>query len=260
MGTVPSCPVLAAATTIDVMKPNGVVLLLAVALLGACGSDVRDESTGGSAASGQGGGPGTGATGGGGHTTTSGTSSTSSTSSTSTGVGGGPSFAACGEPGACTLAIDDCCGPCGDPSLDDFDAVNVAAVGDHAAAVCPDPGGTPCPGCAAGHDPNLFAYCDVAAGRCVGADLPETELASCETWEDCTLRAGAGCCEACGSPSDGSWGWVAIRGDAVDDLQSLLCAEDSACPECAPEEPEGLFAECLEGVCRVVVLEGGPPR
>ena len=76
----------------------------------------------------------------------------------------------------------------------------------------------------------------------------------------CVLRAGAGCCEACGSPSDGSWGWVALRGDAVDDLQSLLCAEDSACPECAPEEPEGLFAECLEGECRVVVLEGGPPR
>lgn len=247
------------------MKPLAVYLLVASAALAACGSDVRDESAGGGSASGQGGGPTSTAattTGGGGDpaTTTGSTTTSTSSTTTSTGVGGGPSFAACGKPGTCTLAIDDCCGPCGDPSLADFDAVNVAAVDDHFDAVCPDPDGTPCPGCAAGFDPNLFAYCDVAAGRCVGADLPETELAACETWEDCILRAGAGCCEACGTPSDGSWGWVALRRDAVDDLQTLLCAEDSACPECAPEEPEGLFAECLEGVCRVVVLEGDPPR
>lgn len=242
------------------MSPAAVVLLVGVVALSACGSEVRDDSaSGGGSASGQGGaGTSSTATGTGATSTSSTSASSTSSSSTSTGNGGGPSFAACGAAGTCVLALQDCCGPCGDPAITDYDAVNRDAEDAHFAAVCPDPAGTPCPGCAVDPDPNLFAYCDLDGGRCVGADLPRTELASCETWEDCTLRAGVGCCEPCEAADP--WAWVALRADAVDDLEALVCEPGTGCPECGPPTPPAeLFAECLDGVCNVVLLEGPPP-
>ncbi|MBM4357508.1 MAG: hypothetical protein FJ096_05285 [Deltaproteobacteria bacterium] len=212
--------------------------LLALPLFSAfCGGkSIVEEGTGGAA--GATGATGTGATGPGATGTTS---------------GGGPGFAACDAPGTCTLALDTCCGPCGMPTLDDVDAIGEGAAEAHRAAVCPDPSG-PCPACAQQLNPTLFAYCDLAAKGCVEADLPLTEFAACAKDEDCGMRLGLGCCE-CGASGE----WVAVASARRADLEALLCKQDEACANCAPEPPEGVTPACEMGRCvlKPVVPPGG---
>lgn len=194
--------------------------LLATALLvlaAACGSDVEDGAVGGA-----------------GPTTASGPTTP---------------FDACDAPGTCTLAVRGCCGGCDRPSLEDRDAVNVDSREAHRDAHCPPDEDLGCPDCDPPPNPGLFAYCDGSAGVCAGADLPETELATCDTPDDCVLRAGAGCCEGCNLDADR---WVALRSTMVGELTALVCRGDEACAECAPAPPEGLRADCISGRCRAV--------
>jgi hypothetical protein len=183
----------------------------------------------------------------GGATATTGTSMTSTavtgTATTGTGSGGGPNFAACDAPGTCVLASDSCCGACGKPTLDDFDAVGEGAVDAHRKAVCPDPSG-PCPGCVQEPNPTLFAYCDLGAKTCVKAELPLTEFAACKEDADCSMRLGLGCCE-CMASGD----WVAVATARRTVLDALLCKQDQACAGCAPKPPDGVMAACEMGRC-----------
>lgn len=180
--------------------------------------------------------------GGAGGTTASTTPSAISVAVTS----GGADFASCSVPGTCVLATNTCCGVCGKPTLGDFDAVNQSQTTAHRAAVCPTPEG-PCPGCATEPNPDLFAYCDVGAGTCRPANLPETEYAACMVDSDCTLRNGLGCC-TCGDSS----GWVAVTASRLGDLATVLCEPTEACPDCEPQPPVGVQASCVEGRCQAL--------
>jgi len=202
-------------------------LVLLTAFCG--GKTVVDEGAGGAAAT---------------TTGTTGPTTTGTTGPTTTGTGsGGANFAACSAPGTCVLASDSCCGACGMPTLDDFDAIGEGAVDAHRKAVCPDPTG-PCPACATQANPNLFAYCDLAAKSCVEADLPLTEYAACKEDADCSMRLGLGCCE-CMQAGE----WVAVATARRTDLQALLCKQDEVCAECAPSPPVGVMAACEMGRC-----------
>ena len=230
--------------------PHLALLASTIGLLAACGSEVVSDGSGGAGGSevATGATTGTGSTGSTGSTTGPG----STGSSGSTGSGGGPSFAACSEPGTCALALQGCCAPCGAPTLSDFDAIFEGSVEAHRAAVCPDPAAEPCPKCPTGLDPTLFAYCDLEVGSCKGARLGDTRFAECSQASDCVLRLGLECCE-CGSSGD----WVAVAGAKLGELQGVLCSPSDACAECQPQPPPEYSATCNAGRCEVVIA-GSP--
>ncbi|MCB9636755.1 MAG: hypothetical protein H6721_31980 [Sandaracinus sp.] len=158
-----------------------------------------------------------------------------------------PTFdAPCTDNTQCTLAIDDCCGGCGMPTLDDFDPILITQADAHRAAVCTDP--TPiCPGCAVMPNPNLGATCSMS--RCTEFDVRALALSACTRDEDCRLRV-ADCCECGGDTSP--FALIAIRNDAEGRYTDLVCPNDIGCPECAPAYPADVSAFCADdGHCAV---------
>ncbi len=115
-------------------------------------------------------------------------------------------------------------------------------------ATCSTPN-EPCPACATLDNPNLFAYCD--AGQCQEADVELEPWNQCEENDDCVLRAGLDCCEACTAEYDTT---VAVP-RSHNQLLDKVCDGDVGCPECAPTYPAGAEAECDQGVCRVVISD-----
>jgi hypothetical protein len=153
----------------------------------------------------------------------------------------------CAENADCTLAIDDCCGTCGRPTLDDYDAILATRSAEHARMVCPDPGAVPCPGCASMDNPNLGAACESRV--CVGYDVRQRSLSSCMSDGDCRLRT-RDCCECGGATDLGSL--IAIRLDGEPAYGALVCPPDASCPECAPIYPAEYEAFCApDGQCDI---------
>lgn len=149
----------------------------------------------------------------------------------------------CSRHDECALAFDDCCGPCGLPSLDDYDPILASRAADHFASVCPDPGGTGCPDCAIFANPSLGARCD--AGRCVGYDVRQLPLSACTSDSDCRVRT-RDCCECGGAIDRASLIAVRVSGG---DYSALVC-DDLACPECEPIYPSDVEAFCAaDGHC-----------
>lgn len=180
-------------------------------------------------------------------TATSASAEASAGNTTGSTGAGGPNFAACDAPGTCVLANKTCCGVCGKPTVNDLDAIGEAAIDAHAKAVCPEPG--PCPACETELNGNLFAYCDLDAKSCVGANLPDTAFAACKENSDCSLRLGVGCCECIQAGE-----WVAVATARLADLSALLCKADQPCPNCVPQPPNGIMAACVGGRCEVKPL------
>ncbi len=147
--------------------------------------------------------------------------------------------APCSRPSECTLAIDTCCGPCGTPALDDYDAILATASAAHMASVCPMPDPI-CPDCAVMVNPSLGATCN--EGRCEAFDVRQLPLSACTTDDACRIRT-RDCCECGGAIDPGSL--IAVRGDARAEYQLLVC-DDLACPECAPSYPTDLEAYCAD--------------
>jgi hypothetical protein len=203
----------------------------------ACGGNVN-VGTGGT---GGGGTSGTGATAGTGATSTTSSISTTTTSDTIP----PPDFYSCTGPGQCTLALPGCCEPCGVPQASDYTGVNLMETDAYHKYVCPMP--TPCPGCVGGLNPNLFAYC--SAGKCTPADITTNEVSECAVDSDCHLRAGTGCCEACGNIDTTQV--VAVSSKAPQPFESLVCAPMMGCPGCIPSFPANLSAVCNMGHCAV---------
>lgn len=162
-----------------------------------------------------------------------------------------PRFDACDGAAQCILAITDCCGKCGDPVITDFDAINRTQEAAHRATVCKDP--TPaCPDCAAWDDPNLVAFC--RDSRCVGVDVRTDAISECAKDDDCMLRAGSDCCEAC-SVVDARQ-IIALGKAKGGELQAQVCDPlAGACPPCMPVYPTNVVATCDLSAkrCRVTV-------
>ena len=159
------------------------------------------------------------------------------------GCGGGFDF--CEENADCTLALNECCHPCGMGELENFDAIHTSQTDAHRASVCPEE--MPCPLCATMPNPNIGATCDDTM-RCVGFDVRTLPLAQCEVDTDCKLRVQQ-CCECGGDTSPEAL--IAIRVDGEIDYQGLVCSGDFGCPECAPSYPDTHQAYCRAGVCVV---------
>jgi len=159
-------------------------------------------------------------------------------------------WTACTAPSECVFTIIDCCGPCGVPSLSDYDAVNADFVDEHYGAVCTDPDPI-CPGCAVMPNPELITTCD-ATGHCLGLDTGAEDLSLCTSNEDCRIRA-RDCCECGASMSPENL--IAIRTDSTAEYEDLVCDPDMGCPECAPEYPADVQAICDEdGHCTAWVI------
>jgi hypothetical protein len=237
-----------------------VVLMALVAASGCGGSTFSAGSAGSGASGGQpgaggasggqpgaGGAPATGGSGGQPGTGGVGASGGSAGQPGSGGAGGtacGPQSRACTSPTDCALGISldhqGCL--CGIPALDDFTAVNNGYLTE-----CTGPGSM-CD-CMSGTNPNLGATC--TKGTCEGFDVSQVDaLSACTSDSDCTLRAGIGCCQACGgSTAD----LVAIRVDASGTLAQMLCPPGGVnCPACGGGSPSGVSAACVAGHCQVV--------
>lgn len=159
-------------------------------------------------------------------------------------------FTVCTVPSECVFAIIDCCGPCGEPSLSDYDAINAEYLDEHHAVVCTDPDPI-CPGCAVMPNPELITTCD-ATGHCLGLDTGAEDLSLCTVDEDCRIRA-RDCCECGASMSYDNL--IAIRTDAEAEYSDLVCDPDTGCFECAPEYPGDVQAVCDDdGHCTAWVI------
>jgi hypothetical protein len=154
-------------------------------------------------------------------------------SGTDTGAASG--WNACSLTSECGLASAGCCEPCGTPTLDQYDAINLTQRDAHFTAVCPAP--TPCPRCAVGSNPNLVATCELS--HCAGHDLSMMPLSACNADSDCIIRY-ANCCSCSGDPSE----VVSVRGDAEGAVEQLLC-DGGSCPlDCAPRADPDFAAMC----------------
>jgi hypothetical protein len=153
-------------------------------------------------------------------------------------------WSSCEQPSDCTLAFDTCCGVCGVPTLDDYDAINANESEAHRREVCPDP--QPCPECVAQPNPWLVATC--ASTTCQGVDLRQSDATRCTQDSECRLRTQS-CCECGGDTSRAGLIAVSVSGD----YQSIVCDPGTDCPACVPDYPDEAKAVCADdGHCDVV--------
>jgi hypothetical protein len=146
-----------------------------------------------------------------------------------------------------------CCGHCDPVSSTDLLGANRVRAED--ARNCP--GGVACGACPTISElertrQNFFVSCGY--GTCRILDVRETNATYCTTDDDCHLRLGAGCCEACNGP-----GLIAVAN--TDYLDSTVC-RDVSCDDCVPQIPAGFRAACgnpdfSEHQCGVLATSGG---
>jgi hypothetical protein len=161
---------------------------------------------------------------------------------------GARSAAACSTPTDCTLIRSSCCG-CESPTLGNRVAVNVNRTGDVFQALrCHLVDCVACEPIA----PNPWLGATCTNGQCVAFDARQSELTACMSNDDCYLRAGLGCCEACSASLDA---FVAVS--SLVNLRPLLCGNTGpvACDACVPTPPDLLFAYCGDGRCGVAIAE-----
>ncbi|MCA9646906.1 MAG: hypothetical protein H6718_28445 [Polyangiaceae bacterium] len=216
------------------------------------GGNASGGSAGAGAAAGDGGNAGSGATASGGAAGT-GTAGSGAAGNGGTGTAGGsgnggaggvPSeYANCTGPGQCLLVPSNCCGYCSEPKLEDFIPINSsfesAFYGDRCSTI-------DCPSCITQLPGNFTAIC--RAGRCERVNVyDDDKLVGCERTEDCQLRWGSQCCEACAPSPDQL---IAVAHGTIEQNQ---CGNGIPCPECpTPGYPSDASAECINQRCAVV--------
>ena len=185
----------------------------------------------------------TSSTGGSGGSGARGGTAASGTGGTSGDAGASSNADDCKEPSDCELVPVDCCGTCVATSAD-YVALNRDAVSDYISnRPCTD---RICPECAPTGVEWLTATC--VASHCQVLDARVKELNACEVSDDCYLRAGLDCCEACGS----SPAFVALSKRSEATLLGLVCDSEFACDACVAVPPETLSATCVEGRCETM--------
>lgn len=168
------------------------------------------------------------------------------------GGGGTVDFAACDGPGQCVMALKGCCESCGVTRPEEYEPINDSKASAHFDAVCSDktPGGPVCDACISYRNPNIFATCEQSA--CVAADLRAHAFGACSTADDCRLRMGASCCEACQGFPEGLTAIAKSQEGAF--LQAVCSPLAGACDDCAPQYPAGYVADCVNSQCVVTQL------
>jgi hypothetical protein len=163
----------------------------------------------------------------------------------STGTGGSVDWSACDGPGQCVAVQTSCCPPCGFPDISTFVGVNQQYTTAYRSQQCPV--ALPCAACATIENPYVAARC--VQGRCEVFDVQKVpEYSACQSVSDCVLRAGLACCE-CGAMT-----WVAVSQSGRSALADVLCAANSACPECQPVPPKSTVLQCNNNACNMTYL------
>jgi hypothetical protein len=167
------------------------------------------------------------------------------------GSGGKIDPAACAEPTDCELVERACCAACEPVSLEDFAALNGAFSDDFTSALeCGDVLCAPCPPASEEVRPWLGATC--RAQQCLAFDARLEEFTACDSNDDCRLRTGLDCCEACGRDDARV---VAVSEEAA--LRALVCPSDhQGCDECEPQYAPDRMAHCVSGHC-ITLYRGG---
>jgi len=211
---------------------------------GAAGGSAGDGATGGSSASGGtanagASGESSGATGGDAATGGTGTAGDGASGGTSGGAAGASSHP-CGASEACDLFPTNCCGYCGASTIDQWFAVADEDLADYQNS-CSN---IACAGCVTRYMPNFAAVC--RDGECIAIDVTVDELAACNVNEDCALRWGTGCCQACDMNSTDL---IAVSRTA--NTTAAFCGK-AVPPCCGPAAfPSNARAACIDGFCRV---------
>jgi hypothetical protein len=147
-------------------------------------------------------------------------------------------YTSCTSPIECVVTQARCCGT-DSPTLAEVTSVNATSLQAFT---------SPCEGLGCPSFPlpaHFGATCK--DGHCLAFDVRETELTDCASPDECRLRNGLSCCEACSASVERL---VALRSDA--DLVPLVCgSEPIGCPACVPILPEDVVADCIEGKCEV---------
>jgi hypothetical protein len=170
--------------------------------------------------------------------------------------GGATDYYACEYVTDCVLSSRTCCGVCGRPTASDVESVNSESVDAYWVDVaCPesvDPMPIVCPECAQMPNPNLVPACDARpdGGRCVVLDIETPTYATCSAADDCMIRASA-CCECGADVSPGAL--VAISRDSLSSYLAAVCDPRADCAACAPIYPDDVTADCVGGLCQVVL-------
>jgi hypothetical protein len=189
------------------------------------------SSTGGSSGSSTGGSAGS-STGGSAGSSTGGSGATGGVSTGgsagASGSGGVPeNYFACGDTSECMVRESDCCVLCGPDSASAAIAFNRAYSEQISTILCEDHP-DPCPVADCALRPTyVLPFC--IEGRCQAIDIREDLLTSCGTDEQCQLRWGTVCCEACSESPE-----LLVAVNSQVDYGATVCGNQGACPPCAP--------------------------
>jgi hypothetical protein len=153
---------------------------------------------------------------------------------------GGIDIRACNQPTDCTIVDTRCCS-CDTSNLSTLVPVNVAYTSQVAPRCVADC--VACPAPPPNADVGQYFAATCTSGQCSIVDIRQTSLTQCSTDAECSLRAGSGCCEGCGSS-----GWIALSDPTG--LGKLVCGtEPVGCPACFPMPDPYLSAACIGSRC-----------
>ena len=93
---------------------------------------------------------------------------------------------------------------------------------------------------------SILALCQ--EGKCVAVDLRYSKYSKCETFKDCSLRFGLGCCEGCGDED-------LVTYNPKSGLNTEICATTGKCPPVSPvclaNRAPHQNAECVLNQCQL---------
>jgi hypothetical protein len=118
-----------------------------------------------------------------------------------------------------------CCQGCGPQEVNRAIAFNRNYADGVTARLC-GPNPPPCPAVACVLAPSyVLPFC--IEGRCQAIDIRQDLLTSCGTNEQCRLRWGTQCCEACGTRNE-----LLVAVNSQVNYEATVCGSQMACPDC----------------------------
>lgn len=177
---------------------------------------------------------------------------------------GGPQFDACQAATDCIIAGTGCCGVCDGPGIRAHDLIaynrqhanqflcglagqRAAGQGGGGAAVPVPlpPLCAQCPAPAPGQGALKYFVPDCVRGQCVVTDLRSSQFTACRRDDDCKVRHGNGCCEACSNVN-----LLAVSSNGA--FEKLVCgAMPPPCPPCVPPPSEASAVCGSAGHCEL---------
>lgn len=151
----------------------------------------------------------------------------------------------------CVLAATGCCGVCDGPDVTAHDFVAYNKQYTEKSPLCPQEQDVSCGACPEPGSQGALKYFvpNCVAGECVIEDIRASDVTACKFNDDCRLRNGTACCEACGGGEV-----VSVRSDGS--FEELVCGDVvPPCLACEPSIPSDARATCgQDGHCSVVYL------